>query len=137
VTRIVSFADGFTSASAPVISGANQENYSLNNNQSTTDIVGLVFDSAAYKSVFFDYEIERIGSITYRQTGSFIAVFNGTWSLTFGNYQGDTILEDTLVNLQSVVLSINSSTGQIRYSSGNQPGHTSSKLKVYPTKVSA
>jgi hypothetical protein len=53
VTRIVSFADGFTSASAPVISGANQENYSLNNNQATTDIVGLVFDSAAYKSVFF------------------------------------------------------------------------------------
>ena len=27
MTRIVSFADSFTSASAPVISGADQENY--------------------------------------------------------------------------------------------------------------
>jgi hypothetical protein len=137
VTRIVSFADGFTSASAPSISEENQENYILNNNQTVTDVIGLLFDSSNYKSVFFDYEIERIGSTIYRQTGSFIAVFNGSWSLSFGNYQGDTILEDTLANPYSVVLTINSSTGQIRYSSGNQPGHTSSKLKVYPTKVSA
>lgn len=137
MTRIVSFADGFTSASAPSISEENQENYILNNNQTVTDVIGLLFDSSNYKSVFFDYEIERIGSTIYRQTGSFIAVFNGSWSLSFGNYQGDTILEDTLANPYSVVLTINSSTGQIRYSSGNQPGHTSSKLKVYPTKVSA
>jgi hypothetical protein len=137
VTRIVSFADGFTSASAPSIAGANQENYVLANNQTTTDVTNLVFDSVLYKSVFFEYEIERIGSTIYRQTGSFIAVYNGSWALSFGNYQGDTILEDTLVNPYSVVLTINSSTGQIRYSSGNQPGHTSSKLKVYPTKVSA
>lgn len=136
MTRIVSFADGFTSASAPVISGAEQENYTLLNNQAVTNVTGLVFDSSSYKSVFFNYEIERIGSTIYRQTGSFIAAFNGSWSLTFGNYQGDQIIDDTLVNLYNITLSINSSTGQIRYSSGNQPGHTSSKIKLYVTRIS-
>jgi hypothetical protein len=137
VTRIVSFADSFTSASAPVISGAEQENYTLSNNQSVTNIPGLVFDSSAYKSVFFNYEIERIGSTIYRQTGSFIAAYNGTWSLSFGNYQGDQIIDDSLVVPQNITLSINASTGQISYSSGNQSGHTSSKIKLYIVKVSA
>jgi hypothetical protein len=137
VTRIVSFADSFTSASAPVISGANQENYVLLNNQAVTNIVGLLFDSSIYKSVFFNYEVERIGSATYRQVGSFIAAFNGTWSLSFGNYQGDQIIDDSLVVPQNITLSINASTGQVSYSSGNQPGHTSSKIKLYIVKVSA
>lgn len=137
MTRIVSFADSFTSASAPVISGANQENYVLLNNQAVTNIVGLLFDSSIYKSVFFNYEVERIGSATYRQVGSFIAAFNGTWSLSFGNYQGDQIIDDSLVVPQNITLSINASTGQVSYSSGNQPGHTSSKIKLYIVKVSA
>ncbi|MCS6281478.1 MAG: hypothetical protein HUM72_12670 [Dolichospermum sp.] len=136
MTRVVSFADGFTSATSPVVSGASQENYTLNNNQSTSDIAGLIYSSSQYKSIFIDYELERVGSTTYRQAGSFLAVFNGTWTLTFGNFQGDSIIEDTLLNTYSVVLSIDSSTGQIRYSSGNQVGHTSTKFKVYSTKVS-
>jgi hypothetical protein len=136
VTRIVSFADGFTSASAPVISGADQESYTLLNNQAVTNVTGLLFDSASYKSVFFKYEVERIGSTTYRQTGSFIAAFNGSWALTFGNYQGDQIIDDTLVLPQNITLSINASTGQIRYSSGNQSGHTSSSIKLYVTRIS-
>ena len=136
MTRIVSFADSFTSASAPVISGADQENYILLNNQAVTNIAGLIFDSSAYKSVFFNYEVERIGSTIYRQTGSFIAAFNGTWGISFGNYQGDQIIDDSLVVPQNITLSINASTGQISYSSGNQPGHTSSKIKLYIIKVS-
>jgi hypothetical protein len=136
MTRIVSFADGFTSASAPVVSGAEQENYTLLNNQSVTDITGLLFDSNANKSVFINYELERIGSSIYRQVGSLIAVFNGTWSITFGNYQGDQIIDDTLVNTYSITLSIDPTTGQMRYSSGNLAGHTSSKIKIYSVKVS-
>jgi hypothetical protein len=60
--RITSFSDGFTSASEPSVSGAVQENYILLNNQSLTDVVGLQFDNTSIKSVFFKYEIERIGS---------------------------------------------------------------------------
>jgi hypothetical protein len=135
MTRIVSFADGFTSASAPVVAGAEQENYTLANNQALTNITGLVFDSSAYKSVFVDFEIERIGSSTYRQSGSLILSYNGTWSITFGNYQGDPIIEDVLTEDYGITLSVVGATGQVQYSSNNLPGHTSSKIKLYVVKV--
>jgi hypothetical protein len=135
MTRIVSFADGFTSASAPVVAGAEQENYILENNQALTNITGLIFDSSAYKSVFVDFEIERIGSSTYRQSGSLILSYNGTWSITFGNYQGDPIIEDVLTEDYGITLSVVGATGQVQYSSNNLPGHTSSKIKLYVVKV--
>lgn len=135
MTRIVSFADGFTSASAPVVAGAEQENYTLANNQALTNITGLIFSSSAYKSVFVDFEIERIGSSTYRQSGSLILSYNGTWSITFGNYQGDPIIEDVLTEDYGITLSVVGATGQVQYSSNNLPGHTSSKIKLYVVKV--
>lgn len=135
MTRIVSFADGFTSASAPVVAGAEQENYTLANNQALTNITGLIFDSSAYKSVFVDFEIERIGSSTYRQSGSLILSYNGTWSITFGNYQGDPIIEDVLTEDYGITLSVVGATGQVQYSSNNLSGHTSSKIKLYVVKV--
>jgi hypothetical protein len=133
--RVITFSDSFTSASAPVVEGAIQENYVINNNQALTNITGLVFNNAEAKSVFFDFELERIGTTTYRQAGSFIAVYNGTWSLTFGNFQGSEIIESPLANDYGFDLSIDASTGQLKYSSGNQAGHTSSKLKLYIVKV--
>jgi hypothetical protein len=133
--RIVNFSDGFVATTAPTVDGGDQENYVLSNNQSVTNLTGLLFNSAEYKSVFIDFEIERIGTVTYRQSGSIIAAYNGSWSITFGNYQGDTIIEDTLVNPFNITLSIDSSSGQIKYSSGNQPGHTSSKIKLYLVRV--
>jgi hypothetical protein len=135
LTRIVSFADGFTSASAPVVAGAEQENYTLANNQALTNITGLIFSSSAYKSVFVDFEIERIGSSTYRQSGSLILSYNGTWSITFGNYQGDPIIEDVLTEDYGITLSVVGATGQVQYSSNDLPGHTSSKIKLYVVKV--
>lgn len=137
MSKILTFADGFSSASAPTVEGAAQENYVLANNQALTNITGLIFNSSTYKSVFFDYEIERIGTSTYRQAGNFLAVYNGTWSLSFGNYQGDTIIEDSLLNDFNITLSIDSASGQIKYSSGNQAGHTSSKIKLNILKVVA
>jgi hypothetical protein len=133
--RIVNFSDGFVATTAPLVSGAEQENYVLSNNQSLTNITGLSFDSSLFKSIFFDFEIERIGTTTYRQSGSLIAAYNGSWSITFGNYQGDTIVEDTLVNGYNITLSIDGATGQIKYSSGNQVGHVSSKIKLYIVRV--
>ncbi len=135
--RIVNFSDGFVATTAPTVDGGDQENYVLLNNQSITNLTGLLFNSAEYKSVFIDFEIERIGTTTYRQSGSLIAAYNGTWSITFGNYQGDTIVEDTLVNGYNITLSIDGATGQIKYSSGNQVGHVSSKIKLYIVRVTA
>lgn len=137
MSRIVTFADGFSSATAPVVSGSNLESYALSNNQALTNITGLVFDGSEVKAVFFEYELERIGSSNYRQVGSFIAVYKDSWSISFGNYQGDTIIEDTLVNPESITLSIIGASGQFQYSSGNQSGHTSSKLKLNVLKVIA
>ena len=136
MTRVVSFADGFTSASAPVIAGAEQESYVLLNNQALTNITGLIFDSSIYKSIFFDYEIERIGSAEYRQVGQFVAVYNGSWFLSFGNYTGDSIIEESLENDYGITLSIDSS-GQIKYSSNDLTGHISSKIKLNVLKVDA
>lgn len=136
--RVVTFADGFVSTTPPVLEGEVSESYTLLNNQSSpANISGLIINSADYKSAFVNYEIERIGTTTYRQVGSFIAVYNGTWSITFGNFQGNEVIADSLVNPENITISINASTGQVSYTSGNQAGHTSSKLKIYITKVVA
>lgn len=134
--RIVNFADGFSSASEPSVSGAVQENYTLLNNQTLTNIAGLVFDNSVVKSVFFNYELTRTGTIPRRQTGAFQMAYNSTWELSFGNYQGDTIIEDVLTQDYGITLSV-TPTGQIQYSSNNQAGHTSSSLKIYIVRVIA
>lgn len=137
MSKIITFSDGFSSASAPVVDGTDQESYLLDNNQPVTSIAGLIFDSLTYKSVFFDYEIERIGDITYRQSGQLIAIYNGSWSLSASNYTGEAILSDSLEFDYNIVLSIDSSSGQIKYQSGDQSGHVSTKIKLNILKVAA
>lgn len=135
MARIVNFADGFTSSSAPSVTGVQQENYPLNNNQSTTDVSGLIFASSSVKSFFANFELERLGSVLYRQTGQLQASFNGSWSLDFGNYSGDSIIDDTLSSTEKVVLTIDATTGQVKYSSGNLTGHTASNLRIVITRI--
>ena len=135
MARIVTFADGFTSSSAPSVSGAQQEIYPLLNNQSTTPVAGLIFASSGVKSFFASFELERLGTISYRQAGQMQASFNGTWTLTFGNYSGDSIIDDTLSATKSIVLTIDATTGQLSYSSGNLAGHTASNLRIVITRI--
>jgi len=137
MTRVVNFADGFTSGSEPLISGSALETYTLSNGVGLTNVTGLLFNSLFYKSVFMDFEIERVGTSTYRQTGSLIISYNGTWVMNFGNYQGDSILQDPIVDDYGITLSIDSASGQVKYVSGNQAGHVISKLKVYVTRITA
>lgn len=133
-TRITAFADGFTSASEPSVSGAVQENYTLLNNQSLTDVAGLQFDSSSIKSVFFKYELERVGSTSKKQVGTFQLVYNTSWELTFGNYQGDSIIEDVLTEEYGITLSV-TSLGQIQYTSNNFIGHVSSEIRLYIVRI--
>lgn len=131
------FSDGFTSATVPDLGGDSIESFTLLNNQASfVNITGLAFDSSSNKTVFIDYELERIGTLIKRQSGYIIATFNGTWFFSLGNYQGDSIIEDTILNNYSVVLRIDPITGQFEYQSGNMPGHTTSKFKVKIVRIS-
>lgn len=137
MTRIVQFSDGFVSASAPVVSGGSQENYDLLNNQTGTEITGLVFDSLLYKSAFIDAEIERNGILSYRQVIQVQLYFDGTnWNLTTGNSSGDDLLNPTITETEMITLFIDSA-GQVSYDSGNLAGHTSSKLKLSIVRIVA
>lgn len=134
MVRIVDFADGFSSATNPDIGSPNLEEYTLTNNQATfANIAGLLFDEAEELSVFMDYELERVGSSTYRQAGSMQAIYNGSWSLIFGNFSGDELIQDVITNQQEVIFSL--SGGQMQYKTGNQPGHTQSKLKLNIVRI--
>lgn len=112
---LVDFADGFTSSSEPVVEGAVQENYTLLDNQATlTNITGLVLDNAKSETYFADYELKRgafkqDGRLMFRYAG-------GAWAISHGNYDGDTLIKDALVNPQDIVLAI--SGGQLQYQSG-------------------
>lgn len=118
--RIITFADGFSSASAPSTVVA-IETYTIANN--TTSGAIFTLSQAVNKSASFNYELRRVDSLgTFIQAGSGIVSYDGAWTLSFGNYQGDEILVDILANPEHVKLAINSSTGAITYDSGNMIG---------------
>ena len=121
MSRILTFADGFTSASAPTGAGSIQENYTITNN--TTGGALFTLNSATVTTAFADYEIHREDAIeSYSQSGSIIMIFNGSWELSFGNYSGHDIFSDTIVTTENVKLMINSSTGAVIFDSGNMSG---------------
>jgi hypothetical protein len=140
MSLIVSFADGFTSASAPTIAGSSPEEYSLLNNQSSfANITGLLFDSAVHTTVFMDYEIELSDATPslYRQSGSLIASYDGgAWLLEAGSYIGDSVLTTSAPVAGEIQLQM--SGGQVQYKSGNMAGGSfSGTLKLSITRVAA
>jgi hypothetical protein len=141
MSLIVNFADGFTSASAPTITGGSgpQETYVISNNiSSPTNITGLVFSSTSFRSFFANFRLTRTDTVTsVEQTGTLIGHYDGSaWTLTFGNYDGDSIVASSLVAVTDVVFTITSG-GQVQYTSGNMVGgtHTGS-LKLAITRIS-
>lgn len=140
--RVLSFPDGFTSATPPILAGGSvQDDYVIINN-SSAPVSLFQIDSSQYKSAFFDYEIEREDSNgVFRQAGSFVMLFDGiNWGIEYGNYQGSDIINDSIINPQSVVFSISSTlgVGELLYTSGNMVGTSyTGKLKLISTKVIA
>lgn len=137
-SRILSFADGFTSVSAPAVSGAIQENFTILNNHTAGSI--LTLDSSINKTAFVNYElIRKTDDFYYKQEGSLIMAFNGTsWLLTEGNFQGDSLVNvEGVVNPQDLYLILNPSTGALTYNSGNLTGaNYSGTLKLDITRIS-
>lgn len=127
--RVLSFADGFSAATAPDISGT-QENYTIANNVvASTNVSGLIFNNLTVKSVFAKLEVERSHIIAavpvyYRQVIDVVFHWDGAaWNLSPANYTGSDLLQSsTVVNGQDVVLSIVAATGQVQYKSGNMIG---------------
>lgn len=141
MSLVVTFADGFTSASAPTIAGSSPEEYSLSNNQASfTDVTGLIINAVDHTTAFFEYELERSDATPslYRQSGSFIANYDGSaWILEFGSYIGDQLIVDAIANPQDVGFQILSS-GQMQYRSGNMTGGShSATLKLSVTRIAA
>lgn len=140
MVRIVSFTDGFTSSSAPTVSGS-QEDYLILNNQAAFIAFSpsLSFDGASFSSVFIDFEIERIDvSNTYRQVGSLLLAYNGTtWSIQPGNYIGDDLMNDpiTLAKHFSLSVSTLSGVGTVEYKSGSMGSGYSGTFKVVAIRM--
>lgn len=140
MTLIVDFADGFTSASSPVLAGNSPEEYALLNNQSSfVNITGLSFDSSVYTSVFIDYELQLSTATPslYRQSGSIILNFNGSaWSIEPGSYTGNSIIAYSAPVAGEIQLQM--SGNQVQYKSGNMTGGSFlGKFKLIITRVVA
>lgn len=136
MSLVLSFADGFSSASAPTLSGGNQESYTILNNQASfVNFTGL--DFTGYSSFFADFEIERSETGNeYRQSGKLIGTYDGAfWSLNVGELNGDELYQDSAIsNGYEIMLQMN---GQIlQYKSGNMTaGSYSGTLKLSIARI--
>jgi hypothetical protein len=143
MTRLVTFADGFTSATPPDVTPGAQEDYIILNNQAAyvplLDNSGnqLILDSTKHKSVFADFELERVqGATIYRQSGTFMIILGLTgWEIQYGNYIGQDLLQISgLASPEHVELAVDSVTGHVTYISGSLIGSTSI-LKTIMTRI--
>lgn len=140
--RILNFSDGFTSSSAPLISGSgSQEDYVINNN--ATGVTLFTVDSAQYKTYFMDYELIRqdVGGVYVQQGGIILGYDGSDWTLTFGNYQGVDLIQDstgTISSPEMIILEVStlSGVGTVTYDSGAMGGSYSGELKLIITRVS-
>lgn len=121
MAAVIDFSDGFTSASAPTGASGNAESYTIANN--ITGGAVFTMNSTVNKSAFIDYELRRSTSLgVFIQSGSMILSYDGSWSVSYGNYMGDEMIVDTVSNTEHVKLSLNSGTGALTYDSGNMSG---------------
>ena len=134
--RILSFADGFTSSTAPTLAGGSLvETFTIANN--TTAGALLTFDSTEFKTIFAEYELTRadVGGV-YIQQGTIIFAYSGTsWAFQPGNYTGVDMIVDTIANAYEIKLTINSITGVVTYDSGNMSTSYSGGLKLNLTRI--
>ena len=137
--RVLSFADGFTSSSAPTLAGGSiLETYVIAN--AATSGALFTIDKTLYKTYFADYELRREDvSNKYIQSGSVVFINDGTnWSISLGVFTGTDMMRDSsesLVSPYDVKLSINASTGVVTYDSGTMGGTYSGTLKLNITRI--
>lgn len=127
---IVTFADGFSSATPPNVTGQVQEKYILANNMSAfANLNGLIFDSTKIRSAFASFEISRQHDVAtvetvHRETIEMTFIFDGTsWGYTYGLQSGvDMVHDDLGANDYDVSIGIDVTTGQVRYKTNSMTG---------------
>lgn len=106
-----------------------QNSQTLSNNQSSpASVTGALYAPATYSKVVFTANVERIGSSTYE--GLITAIFTtrgGSWERISQDSSGD--IDSGSGNPCGLDFTMDASTGQIKYSSSNLSGHTSSKIQ--------
>lgn len=121
MTRVVSFADGFTSASAPTITAGTEESYTLANNQAATN---LGIDLTGYRAAIADFSVKRTDTVTtVEQSGSIIFHYDGVnWNIELGSYVGDNLITASVSSATDIALTM--SGNSVRYATGNMTGGT-------------
>lgn len=129
MTMIVTFPDGFTSATEPEVEGESQQDFTILNNQASfTNLTGLVLDNSVSETYLASYQLKRG---TYKQDGELMFRYvSGAWTISMGNYDGDTMIKDALASGQDIVLGF--SGGQVQYKSGNDSAGT---LKILIKRI--
>lgn len=136
--RLVSFADGFTSASEPAVQGFVQEGYLIDNNQIAPASI-FIFDSTVYSSIFIDFELIRKDSLShFSQFGKLTIFHDGTsWLLAVGMYNNNDIIQDSITNPENITLSVsNSGTfGSLDYTSGEMGSDYLGTFNIMATRI--
>jgi len=138
MSRVIDFADGFTSSTAPTLPGIPFfQSFSVINTASAEVFLNL--DYLLTKTVFCDYELIRTDNTSsYKQEGSFIMAYDGTnWILTLGNFTGVDMVRDNTESITEdyeIKLSMNNS-GDLLYDSGTMGALYSGTFKLNITRV--
>lgn len=140
MSRVLDFADGFTSLTAPTLPGIPFfQSFTVVNTASAEVFLNL--DPLVTKTVFCDFELIREDNNTYyKQEGSFIMAYDGgDWNISFGNFTGVDMVRDpseSIAEDYEIKLSMNSG-GDLLYDSGTMGALYSGTFKLNITRVLA
>jgi hypothetical protein len=119
--RTLDFFDGFTSASQPNVS-QNAQTVALLDNQTGTDLTGILFASASEDAVVFTAEVRLDATADLFGFYRVVFIYDGTnWSKQSHEIDGD----DT-----GHIFDITAGTGQVVYDSTAAAGFVSANAKV-------
>ena len=100
-----------------IAGGGTQTNFTIANNQSVTNVTGLIFDSSTIKAARVEYSIDRrTATQDVQEMGHFYVIYDTRqtqWRIALGM---------TFFDTSGVVFSVNTSTGQIQYTSDDLTG---------------
>ena len=119
MARIINFSDGFTSATAPSLTGSTASTtQTLANAQSATNITSLSFSSATYRGAVFEIEVSRKTASSERRGLISCMVCYDTTAVSWTLVRYD---EDNSGTDLGVTITITAG-GQVQYATDSQSG---------------
>lgn len=103
--------------------------FAIGNNQSAQSVTSLIFDKTKIRSAEIHYQVYRAATASKAQKGILLAIYDGNnWEIDSMGQAGDA----------GVDFNIDTSTGQVTYTSDNMAGSydsTNSVMKYYATQM--